>query len=240
MRTCVCERARSWTATAVCASFALALHGALVSSLVLYGAAAYVDPKQKLYAGSSVGDGEEFSTTLVFVEASVAAQADSEASPTGFPPITLTRPELPADEPAPEDQDALPDATEESAMVSAEPAGDAAQAALRGKYTGQVAARIERAWTLPRSVENAADFACQVRIEQDRDGNVLSTELLRCDDDTSWQLSLVHAIERASPLTAPPDPSVFSQQLVLSFSASTHSLTSVPLAGTPASIEVPK
>lgn len=238
MRTGVCERARSWTATAVCASFALALHGALVLSLVLYGAAGYVDPKQ-LYAGSSIGDGEEFSTTLVFVDASDAAQAESEALPTDFPPIVLTRPELLADELAPEDQDATED-TEESATVSAEPAGDAAQAALRGKYTGQVAARIERAWTFPRSDENAADFACQVRIEQDRDGNVLSTELLRCDDDTSWQLSLVHAIERASPLTAPPDPSVFSKQLVLSFSASTHSLNNISLTGTPASIEVPK
>ena len=233
------ERARSWTATAVCASFALALHGALVSSLVLYGAAAYVDPKQKLYAGSSIGDGEEFSTTLVFVDASDAAQAESEALPTGFPPTVLTRPELLADELAPEDQDALTEDNKESATVSAEPAGDAAQAALRGKYTGQVAARIERAWTFPRSVENAADFACQVRIEQDRDGNVLSTELLRCDDDTSWQLSLVHAIERASPLTAPPDPSVFSKQLVLSFSASTNSPTNAQLTGTPVSIEVP-
>jgi hypothetical protein len=239
MRKGVSERARSWTATAVCASSALALHGVLVSSLVLFGAAANVDPKQKLYAGSSIGDGEKFSTTLVFVDAPDAAQAESEVLPTSFPPTVLTQPELLADELAPEDQNASTEATEEAASVSAEPAGDAAQAALRGKYTGQVAARIERAWTFPHS-ENAADFACQVRIEQDRDGNVLSTELLRCDDDTSWQLSLVHAIERASPLTAPPDPSVFSQQLVLSFSASTNSLTTVPLAGIPASIEVPK
>lgn len=234
------ERARSWTATAVCASFAVALHGALVSSLVLYGGAAYVDPKQELNAGTSIGDGEEFSTTLVFVDASDAAQAESEALPTDFPPTVLTRPELFADELALEDQDSLTEDTEETATASAEPAGDAAQAALRGKYTGQVAARIERAWTYPRSVENETNFACQVRIEQDRDGNVLSTELLRCDDDTSWQLSLVHAIERASPLTAPPDPSVFSKQLVLSFSAGTNSLTTVPITGTPASIEVPQ
>lgn len=123
--------------------------------------------------------------------------------------------------------------------------GDAAlRAALFGRYTGQIDARIERAWQRPRSPvnrENAAlrglgiresrrgalgdeTFQCEVRILQDRQGDVQEIQLLRCNGSVAWRQSLVTAILAASPLPAPPSPSVFSDAITLTFVA--HSLVS--------------
>ena len=123
--------------------------------------------------------------------------------------------------------------------------GDAAlRAALFGRYTGQIDARIERAWQRPRSPvnrENAAlrglgiresrrgalgdePFQCEVRILQDRQGDVQEIQLLRCNGSVAWRQSLVTAILAASPLPAPPSPSVFSDAITLTFVA--HSLAS--------------
>src|SRR5690606_929285 len=96
------------------------------------------------------------------------------------------------------------------------------RAALFGKYMGQVTARINRAWIRPRSSIGADRFECETKIEQDRNGRVLSVELRKCNGDGSWQRSLVAAIERASPLSAPPEPSVFTSTIVLSFNASQY------------------
>jgi hypothetical protein len=48
----------------------------------------------------------------------------------------------------------------------------------------------------------------------------LSIELRHCNGNDRWQRSLVSAIEHASPLPAPPIPSVFARMLVLNFSSS--------------------
>ena len=116
--------------------------------------------------------------------------------------------------------------------------GDAAlRAALFGRYTGQIDARIERAWQRPRSPVNDEEvpsnglgftaarkraiadepFRCQVRILQDRQGNVQEVQLLRCNGSVAWRQSLVTAILTASPLPAPPSPAVFSDALALIF-----------------------
>jgi len=116
--------------------------------------------------------------------------------------------------------------------------GDPAiRAALFGRYTGQIDARIERAWRRPRSPvrgdEASLDglgftahrtpaiadepFECQVRILQDRQGNVQEIQLLRCNGSMAWRQSLVTAIITASPLPAPPSPTVFSDALTLTF-----------------------
>jgi len=54
-----------------------------------------------------------------------------------------------------------------------------------------------------------------VQIEQDRSGVVKEITLKQCNGDARWQLSLVRAIESASPLPAPPDPSVFAKVLTV-------------------------
>jgi len=50
-------------------------------------------------------------------------------------------------------------------------------------------------------------------------GEVQEVTLQRCNDDPTWQVSLVQAIQRASPLSAPPNEDVFSDVITLSFAA---------------------
>ncbi len=88
-----------------------------------------------------------------------------------------------------------------------------------GRYMGQINARIERAWLRPRTPIGAPSFSCQVQIKQDETGAVTEVMLVRCNGDARWQLSLVQAIESASPLPAPPDPDVFTRAVHLRFSA---------------------
>jgi hypothetical protein len=116
-------------------------------------------------------------------------------------------------------------------------AGDPALRALMfGRYTGQISARIERAWVRPRTPvtsatkmaargpsaeEDAAskDFKCRVQIRQDSDGNVQEVLILECNGTEAWRHSLIVAINQASPLPAPPTSSVFSRAMTLSFEA---------------------
>jgi len=115
-----------------------------------------------------------------------------------------------------------PEQFEREAKVSedaARTAGDPAiQSLLFGRYTAQIDARVQRAWRKPRSsLGTKGIFACQARITQDASGHVTEIELMHCDGGTAWQRSLVRAIQRASPLPAPPSPTVFSNVLTLSF-----------------------
>lgn len=105
-------------------------------------------------------------------------------------------------------------------------AGDPAmQSMLFGRYTGQIDARVQRAWRKPRtpvdeSIAVAAEppiFRCQARIKQDEAGFVKEVELFSCNGSPEWQVSLVRAIQRSSPLPAPPNPSVFTNVLTMSF-----------------------
>ena len=95
--------------------------------------------------------------------------------------------------------------------------GAGANRSLYGRYLEQVTARIERSWIRPREPIGAAEFDCWVRIDQDRDGGVRSVELDQCNGDTRWQLSLVAAIERSSPLSAPPNHEIFTNVLFVRF-----------------------
>jgi hypothetical protein len=57
------------------------------------------------------------------------------------------------------------------AEVSNEAVGDPqTNAALFGRYMGQIAARIERSWMRPRTAVAGGRFDCRVRITQDRTG----------------------------------------------------------------------
>lgn len=102
---------------------------------------------------------------------------------------------------------------------TAEATGDAAgRAMLFGRYMGQIKARITRAWDYPPTAMSPT-FQCKVQIRQDRQGNVQEVTFQRCGDDSAWQLSLAQAVQRASPLSAPPEESVFTEVLTLSFEA---------------------
>lgn len=158
--------------------------------------------------------------TLIEISRPTAAENDSVLADIASRGIELPKSLLIASSdarPAPVEIDE--NAQEDDELVQA--AGDTqGHAVMFGKYMGQVSARIERAWIRPRTPIGSAKFDCETKIEQDRTGSVLSVELRKCNGNVRWQRSLVAAIERASPLSAPPEPSVFANTLVLSFSAS--------------------
>ena len=125
---------------------------------------------------------------------------------------------------------------EEVSEDGAHTAGDPAmQSILFGRYTEQIDARIQRAWRKPRSaiappiqdsqgrIHQKTEFECQARITQDREGNVAEVELMQCDGSMAWQMSVVQAIQRASPLPLPPNPTVFTNVLTSSFAARAYS-----------------
>ncbi len=113
--------------------------------------------------------------------------------------------------------------SDSSPSATAAPDDPAQHAMMFGRYVGQVQARIQRAWSRPRSDIGAPQFKCRARIEQDRSGAVINVKLDHCNGTQRWQQSLASAIRTASPLPAPPDPSVYADLLSLVFSSSGYS-----------------
>lgn len=93
---------------------------------------------------------------------------------------------------------------------------DPGEEVIYGRYISQIKARIERAWDLPIG-SSVNEFSCQAQIKQKKDGAVEEVTLVRCDEDVDWQMSLVKAIEQASPLSAPPNESAFTSLISVIF-----------------------
>ena len=93
-----------------------------------------------------------------------------------------------------------------------------------GRYLSQIRARIDRAWERPRSAIGAPLFQCQAEVDQDGTGEVQQVTLLDCNGGAAWKLSLVNAIQAASPLPPPSDRAVFVHHLLLEFRAMAYSL----------------
>lgn len=110
---------------------------------------------------------------------------------------------------------------EEAPETEQQSAGEReARAALFGRYVGQIQARVERAWSRPRTpVGDEGSFDCRVQVVQGPRGDVQEITLQRCNGSARWQQSLVQAIERASPLPSPPEPALFTKSILMSFSA---------------------
>ena len=112
----------------------------------------------------------------------------------------------------------LADPNSEDRSAPMEAVRDQAQhALLYGRYLGQIQARIDRAWVRPRTEIGVSRFSCRARIEQGTRGEVVNVKLDHCVGTPRWQQSLVSAIRTASPLPAPPDPSVYADVLSLVF-----------------------
>jgi hypothetical protein len=109
--------------------------------------------------------------------------------------------------------------SEEGEEATASEADLIARTKLVGLYEGQIRARIERAWAMPREQSHETGFSCRVKIRQSSTGYIEEIELQRCDDSPVWQRSLTNAIFAASPLPAPPNPAVFADVFSLVFRA---------------------
>jgi len=86
------------------------------------------------------------------------------------------------------------------------------------RYMGEVTSRIERSWTLP-STPLETGFHCRVQIRRDEVGMVKEVTLQHCDAEPEIRMSVVQAIQKASPLPLLPGVSAFSEALTLDFQA---------------------
>lgn len=160
--------------------------------------------------------------TVVFIDEPAPAENSAPPKPPDLASrgITPPNPQLVVLSPDP-----APAAAGERTIESDDGAQDTVSAdagehaRLYGRYLGQVQARIERAWMRPRSEIGTPRFLCRARIRQDRRGAVVEIALDHCNGTERWQQSLVSAIRTASPIPAPPDASVYADNLWLSFSS---------------------
>jgi hypothetical protein len=186
---------------------------------------------------SAIVSGANMSMTLVLIQLPGITHSDplEELASRGFAPANAAI-QVVSPNPAPA-FDGQEMSTEQDADADVTAGDPAVRSMLFGRYTGQINARIERAWRRPRSPvieQTAMDsssgmagspsseghlFRCVARITQDIRGNVKEIELLRCNGSRAWQQSLVDAIQVASPLPAPPARAIFTNVLTMSFEA---------------------
>ena len=80
-------------------------------------------------------------------------------------------------------------------------------------WSANIKAHVERHWS-PAATHDAP---CEVVVEQDGRGQVLSVEVRRCAAQPAWQDSLRNAVRKASPLPPPPDSTLAERRLVIVF-----------------------
>ena len=91
----------------------------------------------------------------------------------------------------------------------------AVSSGLRNQYVGLLQAKIERNWIRPQSAR--AGLKCTLHITQIPGGEVVNASLGDCNGDAVVKQSILDAVLRASPLPAPPDPSLFERNLNIVF-----------------------
>jgi len=213
--------AKAWTTTVTGALTSILIHGLLFAPL-MWGRhhVRARAPDQPGAAASRQAEKSADSMLVVFQDDSLAIHDASsmERAELIFPQpfiLPIARPQLPSPEASLFDED-------DEASTSEADGDQAGHSMMFGRYMGQISARVERAWLRPRSVPPQGSFACRVQITQDKRGNVEEVTLERCTEDPRWQMSLVKAIQGASPFPAPPDPAVFSNLIALEFDSDVY------------------
>lgn len=226
-------RCRRWGARAAATLLTLAIHAALVGTAFLGSAGR--PPLKPLNEGASASSQSDNATE--FVSVMLLLSDHSITPPDQLPDDSAYATHNVADslakdavlltsinKPKPPEISGSDGGTDESAPTAEAMGDEAGRAMLFGRYMGQIKARIERAWEYPTEAGASWKFECKVQIKQNTRGEVLEVTLQRCGDDPAWQISLVHAIQSASPLSAPPSDTVFTDLMTLSFSANPQAL----------------
>jgi len=205
----------------------VALHVLLVGSVVVGAASRPVHRPNREGAGASavLSSAEPVMTMILINDPGVVDRSKDVPEPVasrGFAPSNLPI-RIASPDPLPATSFAsLKGSTDEHALTVEANGDSEGRALLFGRYMGQISARIERAWIRPRDAIDDSLFRCRVQIEQSRQGEVKSVTLQDCNGNWAWQRSLTMAIQSASPLPAPPDPSVFADALTLTFNAEAY------------------
>jgi colicin import membrane protein len=100
--------------------------------------------------------------------------------------------------------------------IDAEERLDAARAnGALSTWNAQIQARITRAWIRPPSARPGLE--CTLYLTQVPGGEIVNVKLGACNGDDAVKQSILDAAYRASPLPAPPDPSLFERSLEVTF-----------------------
>ncbi|HEY3644019.1 MAG TPA: cell envelope integrity protein TolA [Gammaproteobacteria bacterium] len=105
-------------------------------------------------------------------------------------------------------------------IANEEKAHDSGMASLRAKYMALMKQKIENNWVQPPSIPD--DLKCKVEVRQVVGGSVTSANVLSCNGDDAVRQSIITAVLKASPLPAPPDPSLFDPDLTFDFGPNGH------------------
>jgi hypothetical protein len=229
---------RFWTPGVIGLAGSLLLHSLVLQTVGLGIRAHKSRPPEIQEPGSSFNKpAGKPADALVFIDAPKTAKATDEIhdalasvrAAIKDRPIPVTHP----DPSPPRDIEILALSEDKDSESSVNTGDGAERARLFGIYSGQIQARIERVWRRPRTpVNDGSDstkttnsveyFLCQAQIVQDSIGNVQEILLPNCNGSAAWQRSLVLAIQQASPLPAPPSPTVFSRAITLDFVGYTY------------------
>lgn len=214
---------RRLAASATAAFICLVLHALVLTSILWTGGSPDTHKHDAGALNAVAPEAAEDGALQVILIEDPSSPPTAQSSPSSMVAMAGALEPVPTDALA---EQAIPvsDLSTNPASSVATPAPDAAvRSAMYGRYVGQIDARIERAWRRPRSAIGAPVFSCVVRVDQDSRGTVLEVTLEQCNGDEHWQQSLVSAIDSASPLPAPPDPTVFTRILHLSFRTEAYS-----------------
>jgi hypothetical protein len=216
--------ASDWPARSLGAAATVLVH-MLISAPLVLGYDAHKPRERPDQGAGSVAwasRGEQ-SEAMILLDLSALTQLSKADSPSpqidaeGITPDEMELQLVSVDpSPPPELESEEIDESEVANEASGDPAGNAA---LYGRYMSHITARIERAWTRPRSPVGGGHFDCRARIAQDRAGAVLDVQLQDCSEDVAWRISLEAAIRRAAPLSSPPEPWLFTPTISLTFAA---------------------
>jgi colicin import membrane protein len=106
--------------------------------------------------------------------------------------------------------------TELRAQLAAEEGRtDAVNSGLLNQYVALIQQKVIRNWIKPPTARSGLE--CEVKVAQATGGTVLSVEVGRCNGDSAVRASIEAAVQRASPLPAPPDPRLFERNLLFNF-----------------------
>lgn len=88
-------------------------------------------------------------------------------------------------------------------------------ASAKAAYIFAIQQQVTRHWVQPVTAEEGLD--CAVKVTQTAGGVVTNVQFGSCNADATVRRSIEAAIQKASPLPAPRDPSVFDREVTLSF-----------------------
>ena len=107
------------------------------------------------------------------------------------------------------------DAERQAALEEESRVLQARTASAKAAYIFAIQQQVTRHWVQPVTAEEGLD--CSVKVTQTAGGVVTNVQFGSCNADATVRRSIEAAIQKASPLPAPRDPSVFDREVTLSF-----------------------